>query len=257
MFRIAAVLVTVMVAGCTAAPVVVPSASRSPSPTVPAASPPAVTSTPAPIPSRTPIPLPNTAQIDASSGNVVWVLVGDQNGRLFRSADRGDTWRESTVPPIAPAIISVIDDREGWAMVPRVGVPPPVGGQCGSPTNLSHTTDGGTTWQEIVTTGMPAPGPCKNSIRFADAQHGFISAVDPAGSPVCDAVVTATDHDFVAALQAFPNDTPCRYAGVTERKGTYSIAVSHGTATANVSGVKVTADECHVRPTAITVQLNR
>ena len=69
-------------------------------------------------------------------------------------------------------------------MVPRVGVPPPVGGQCGSPTNLSHTTDGGTTWQEIVTTGMPAPGPCKNSIRFADAQHGFISAVDPAGSPL-------------------------------------------------------------------------
>ena len=69
-------------------------------------------------------------------------------------------------------------------MVQRIGVPPPIGGQCGSPTNLSHTTDGGTTWQEIATAGMSPPGPCKNTIRFADAQHGFISAYDPAGSPL-------------------------------------------------------------------------
>ncbi len=188
--RLPAVLFAVLVVSCAAEPTAAPSASRSPSPPVATASSspttPATTSAPPPTAVRTPIPLPNAAQIDAPSASVLWVLVGEQSAgaRLFRSTDRGETWRESAVPPIAPAVISFIDDREGWAMVPRIGVPPPVNGQCGSPTNLSHTNDGGTTWQEIITTGMPAPGPCKNSIRFADAQHGFISAYDPAGSPL-------------------------------------------------------------------------
>jgi photosystem II stability/assembly factor-like uncharacterized protein len=133
-------------------------------------------------PSRSPITLPSTAQIDAASAGVVWVLVADS--RLFRSTDRGDTWRESAPPPIAPAVFSFIDDREGWAMPARAGVPPPLGGQCGTPVTLSHTTDGGATWQEIVPTGLPVPGPCRTTIRFADAQRGYIAAYDPAGSPL-------------------------------------------------------------------------
>lgn len=190
MLRIAALFVTVLVAACSTAPVTAPTTSRAPSPTVAVASPsataPSATSTPAPTALRTPIPLPNTAQLDAPSTSVVWVLVGDLNGRLFRSADRGDTWRESALPPVAPVVYSFTDDREGWAMVPTGGccVAPPRGSQCGAPVTLSHTTDGGTTWQEIVPTGLAPPGPCKSTIRFADAQRGFIAAYDPSGSPV-------------------------------------------------------------------------
>ena len=190
MLRIAAILVTVLVAGCSTAPVVASSASPSPSPTVAAASPSAIvppaTSSPSPTVVRTPIPLPSTAQIDAPSGNVVWVLVGDQNGRLFRSTDRGDTWRESALPSIAPVVLSFIDDREGWAMVPTGGccVAPPAGAQCGAPVALAHTTDAGGTWQPIAASGLEPPGPCKTTIRFADAQRGFIAAFDPAGSPL-------------------------------------------------------------------------
>lgn len=190
MLRIAAAFVVVLIAACSAGPVAAPTTSPSPSPFAAAASPSATAppeiSTPAPTTLRTPVPLPNTAQLVAASAGVLWVLVGDQNGRLFRSADRGDTWRESALPPVAPVVYSFTDDREGWAMVPTGGccVAPPRGSQCGAPVTLSHTTDGGTTWQEIVPTGLAPPGPCKSTIRFADAQRGFIAAYDPAGSPV-------------------------------------------------------------------------
>jgi photosystem II stability/assembly factor-like uncharacterized protein len=187
MRRSLTVVVALLVAACTAAPLA-PSISSAPPATVAAARPtpsPIATSSPTPSASRTPIPLPNTAEIAAPSGTVVWVWVGDQNGRLFRSTDRGETWRESTLPPIAPAEVTFIDDREGWAMVPTGGccVAPPAGGQCGAPVMLSHTTDGGMTWQELVPTGLTPPGPCKSTIRFADPQRGFIAAYDPAGSP--------------------------------------------------------------------------
>jgi len=182
--------VTVLSMACSTAPVTAPTTSPPLRPTIAAASPsataPPATSAPATTALRTPIPLPNTAQLDATSANVLWVLVGDQNGRLFRSADRGDTWRESALPPVAPVVYSFTDDREGWAMVPTGGccVAPPRGSQCGAPVTLSHTTDGGTTWLEIVPAGLAPPGPCKSTIRFADAQRGFIAAYDPAGSPV-------------------------------------------------------------------------
>lgn len=188
MRRVTGLLLGLLLSGCSAAPAA-PSpspapatvAAATPSPTV---APTPATSTPAPTAARTPIPLPNTAQIDAPSGTIVWVLVGDQNGRIFRSADRGDTWREGSLPPTAPIVFSFIDDREGWAMNQRTGVPPPAGGQCGSGLSLVHTTDGAVTWQAVGATGIPAPGPCLNTIRFADAQRGFIAAFDPAGSPV-------------------------------------------------------------------------
>ncbi len=116
------------------------------------------------------------------------MMVGEQTlgARLYRSADRGETWRESTLPPLAPVVLSFIDDREGWAMVPTGGccVAPPPGAQCGAPVALAHTTDSGGTWQAIAASGLEPPGPCVSTIRFADAQRGFIAAFDPAGSPL-------------------------------------------------------------------------
>jgi photosystem II stability/assembly factor-like uncharacterized protein len=185
--RIGVLALAAAVCACSVAP----SASASQTAAIPSASP-TVTPTPAastaaPTPSRTPIPLPNTAQIDAPSGSVVWAIVGDQaaGARIFRSTDRGDSWQEASMPPALPVDVSFVDDREGWALVPQgQGVPPPVGGACTAPTvSLQHTSDRGATWQQLAPTGL-TPGPCKSSVRFADAQRGFISAFDPNGSPL-------------------------------------------------------------------------
>ena len=65
-----------------------------------------------------------------------------------------------------------------------VGVPPPAGGACtASSVTLQHTSDAGATWQQLAPTGL-GTGPCKATVRFADAQHGFIAAFDPNGSPL-------------------------------------------------------------------------
>ncbi len=190
MIRSSALGIAVLLAACSATPAPTPSASALPTPTIAAASPtltpPVTPAAPSPSPVRTPISLPNTALIDAPSGPTVWVLVGlqAQGARLFRSIDRGDTWDERALPEIAPILLSFIDGREGWAMGDTRLIPAPPGAQCGSPVALAHTSDTGTSWQTVTTTGLEPPGPCKSSFTFADAQHGFIAATDPAGSPL-------------------------------------------------------------------------
>lgn len=223
MIRAVAFALAFLLAACSAAPAA-PSASpapvvadRSPSPSV---APPR--STAPPTVSRTPIPLPNTVQIDPPSGTVVWVVVGGQaqGARLFRSADRGDTWSESAVPPIGPVVFSFIDDREGWAMVPTGGccVPPPPGSGCGTAVSLTHTSDAGMSWQELAPAGMSPAGPCKSTIRFTDAQRGFIAAFDPNGSPLV--YRTADGARSWTESRRFP-DPP----GFTTRPGGATLAV--------------------------------
>jgi photosystem II stability/assembly factor-like uncharacterized protein len=192
MNRLTALLLVILFGACSAAPAAIPSATAtvavaSPTPTAtPAATTAPPTPTAPPTAPPTLIPLPNTAQIDAS-GSVVWVIVGEQTAtaRLFRSTDRGDSWQERPAPPKLPVVVSFIDDHEGWALVQQgFGVPPPAGGACAAPSvTVQHTSDGGTTWQDLNATGMGA-GPCKTTLRFADALHGYISAFDPNGSPV-------------------------------------------------------------------------
>ena len=193
MKRLTALLFVLAVAAC-GTPAAAPSASAtvaaaSPTPT-PTATPTAQATTAAPTapaaPTATPtlIPLPSSAQIDAPTGTIVWTVVADT--RLFRSTDRGDTWQERPTPPSLPVAVSFIDDHEGWALVPQGGccVPPPAGGGCTAPSvTLQHSADAGATWQQLAPTGF-AVGPCKSSVRFSDAQHGYVSAFDPNGSPV-------------------------------------------------------------------------
>jgi photosystem II stability/assembly factor-like uncharacterized protein len=185
MKRLTSLLLILAFAACSA-PAAAPSATvtaAAASPTSTAASTTAPPPTTAATPSPTLIPLPNTAQVDAASGTVVWTVVADT--RLFRSTDRGDTWQERPAPPQLPVVLSFFDDHEGWALVPQgVGVPPPAGGACTAPSvTLQHTSDAGATWQQLAATGLGA-GPCKASMRFADAQRGFIAAYDPNGSPL-------------------------------------------------------------------------
>ena len=192
MNRLTALLLVILFSACSAAPAAAPSPTATATPTVAVASlsptaTPTLAPTAPPTASPTLIPLPNTAQIDAPSGSVVWVIVGEQTAtaRLFRSTDRGDSWQERPAPPKLPVVVSFIDDHEGWALVPQGGgVPPPAGGACTAPSvALQHTGDAGATWQDLTPTGLNA-GPCKGSLRFADAQRGFIGAYDPNGSPL-------------------------------------------------------------------------
>jgi len=216
MRRFAVWALAALAVACSAGPSVTASPSlavASPTPT-PAATTAAPTATAA-SPSPTLIPLPSAAQIDASSGSSVWAIVGEQatGARLFRSTDRGDSWQERPMPPSLPAVVSFIDDHEGWALVPQgVGVPPPPGGACTAPTvTLQHTTDAGGTWQQLAPTGLGS-GPCKGSLRFTDAQRGFIGGYDPNGSPV---VYRSADGGRTwIASRAFP-DPP----GFTTRTG--------------------------------------
>ena len=89
----------------------------------------------------------------------------------------------------------------------------------------------------------------------AEARTTFnVTVVDASGKRVCDASVKVTDGEFSAILPAGPRRA-CAYSGVTERKGTYSIEVRSGARSKKIDNVKVTADECHVHPRALTVVL--
>jgi photosystem II stability/assembly factor-like uncharacterized protein len=156
-------------------------ASASPSPTVSAT---LTASSPlAPTSSATPIPMPNSVQLSVPSGNIVWALVA--GGRLFRSTDRGDTWRDRSVALDSLAFsreIAFISESEGWQAMS--GSP---GMACATQwTGISHTVDGGATWTHLVPAGPPSGadpsglfgGPCKHGVSFSDAQHGFLSSRD-------------------------------------------------------------------------------
>jgi photosystem II stability/assembly factor-like uncharacterized protein len=184
MNRLIAFLLVILVSACSA-----PAAAPSPSPTAtvaaatptptPAATTAVPTPTPAPTASPTLIPLPNTAAIIAPSGTVVWTFVAST--RLFRSTDHGDTWQERSIPPSGANsfAFAFADDREGWALMP-----PSPATQCPAQTvALSHTTDGGATWQPLAATGFVNPG-CKDSVAFSDATHGYIGSHDPNTAPV-------------------------------------------------------------------------
>jgi len=85
-----------------------------------------------------------------------------------------------------------------------------------------------------------------------------VTVVDAAtGQRICDATVRAVDGGFSAELRPFPGQE-CTYSGPTERAGTYEVRVSKaGYEPASQAGIRVTADECHVIPVRVTIQLRR
>jgi hypothetical protein len=75
---------------------------------------------------------------------------------------------------------------------------------------------------------------------------------------VCDASVVAVDGAFQEDLRAWGSDDDCRYLGPTERPGSYEVrATKPGYRPAVVPGVRVDADECHVKTVAVTLFLER
>jgi hypothetical protein len=84
-----------------------------------------------------------------------------------------------------------------------------------------------------------------------------VSVLDAAtGQRICDANVVAADGSFRAELRAFGTPQECLYSGPTEQAGRYDVRASRsGYETGTLSGVRVTADECHVIPVKVTIQL--
>jgi hypothetical protein len=73
------------------------------------------------------------------------------------------------------------------------------------------------------------------------------------GQPVCDATVIALQGNDNYELRRTGD---CRYAGPEERSGVFEVrAVRAGYQGASVGNVRVIADECHVIPVSLTVDL--
>lgn len=117
-------------------------------------------------PTPTPISLPTTAMVSAPSSDLVWMLVGGT--RLFRSADRGTSWIERSIPAAARfGELAFANDRDGLMISP------------GSPCEAQHlsmwaTHDGASTWEQITPQGIAAAG-CKIAPSLVDAQHAFLA----------------------------------------------------------------------------------
>ena len=139
---------------------------------------PAPTATPSVRPSGTPIALPTTTQLAAAGSGVVWAFVNGDH--LFRSADKGDTWTERTLPQgISPnARTAFVNANDGWLVTSGTSAT-----QCsGQAVTLWRTADGAGTWSKVDASGIDA-AQCKDSIAFVDAQRGYIGAWDPNTQP--------------------------------------------------------------------------
>lgn len=143
--------------------------------------------------------------MSAPSSDVVWVLVG--SALLYRSTDRGTTWRQRPIPPghFPNPEISFIDDQQGWFATG--GVPET---QCnGAGTAVWHTSDGGTTWQQVASVDWQHQGPgrigyrqCKEGLSFVDALLGFLGASDPNTRPT---IYRTADGGLTWAASTLPD----------------------------------------------------
>jgi len=85
-----------------------------------------------------------------------------------------------------------------------------------------------------------------------------VKVQDQSGQPICDAQVTAVSGAYRETLLMFGSSGQCSYAGAGERAGVYDLSASKaGYTTATLSGVRVDADQCHVVPVRVTLELKR
>ena len=126
---------------------------------------------------QTPIALPTWVDLSAPSTNVLWALVVNQY--LYRSTDRGATWKQRPLPPSSAggyleAQVSFVSDQEGWLSTGGELLP------CGAGVvAIWHTTDAGATWQSLGANGV-SDKQCKGQPSFVDSNHGFLDAFDDA-----------------------------------------------------------------------------
>jgi photosystem II stability/assembly factor-like uncharacterized protein len=196
------------------------------------------TPTPTPNPNAVPgvlvpppggsIALPAYAQLSVPSGDVVWVLMLDQY--LYRSTDRGQTWVQRPMPPGGQVTgefwlpeISFVSAVEGWLSTGGTH-----GTQCSSDhTEIWHTTDGGSTWAPLGSTGI-ADVRCKQGLSFVDPRHGFLGAWDDNHTPV---IYRTSDGGLTWSASEPLRDPPgftTKLAGVVQRFGSSLVVPDYG-----------------------------
>jgi photosystem II stability/assembly factor-like uncharacterized protein len=116
-------------------------------------------------------------------------------------------WQQRPIPPgnFPRAEISFIDDRQGW--LTTGGVPET---QCnGAGTAVWHTSDAGTTWQQVASVDWQHQVPggigyrqCKEGLSFVDAMHGLLGASDPNSRPT---IYRTADGGHTWAPSTLPN----------------------------------------------------
>lgn len=75
---------------------------------------------------------------------------------------------------------------------------------------------------------------------------------------ICDATVVAILDGTRYELRPAGTPDACTYAGPEERAGTFTVQASKtGYDAASVGNVRVTADECHVIPVQVTIDLRK
>jgi hypothetical protein len=78
------------------------------------------------------------------------------------------------------------------------------------------------------------------------------------GRRVCDAQVTAVSGAYRETLVAGGSSDDCSYSGAGERAGVYELNASRaGYLPAMLSNVRVDANECHVIPVRVTLELKK
>ncbi len=82
-----------------------------------------------------------------------------------------------------------------------------------------------------------------------------VSVVDTFGKRVCEALVTATSSGSTETLVGSNDVASCTFYGAYERRGTFAIKASAGSATGSVEGIKVGGDVCHVATVSTTISL--
>lgn len=130
-----------------------------------------------PIPSLTPSPsasanlgAPAIDEAGTFTGGGLWAR---HSGDLYLSTDGGASWSRGTIDP-DPLAMFVLDAQHAWV----VSAGPGSTGNTGNPGQdvvhylLSHTTDGGGSWQVVTLAGnYPETGP---ALSFVDAEHGYL-----------------------------------------------------------------------------------
>ena len=78
------------------------------------------------------------------------------------------------------------------------------------------------------------------------------------GQRICDAQVNGSSGSFHETLEPRGPAESCTYAGAGERRGTYDLTASKsGYISAMQTSIRVDADQCHVIPVPVTLELVR
>jgi len=145
--------------------------------------------------------------------SIAWIAVshtaadGTTTVLVYRTADGGQTWQETTIRQISPIFqVTFVDAQHGWMLSKQVDL------ASAETVNILRTTDGGKTWTVVSSalassTDTPPPGQLpfggdKAGLGFVDTMTGWTTG----SSPLNGYVFLYVTHDGGATWnrQTFP-----------------------------------------------------